>query len=78
MPSYWESTNNVVEEQLLPEITDNGQIVRIAYRSILGREPDPVGFDNWITQMARGMTHNNLFSYFLFCPEFKQKWGGKP
>jgi len=44
--------------------------LRFCYRLFLRRNPDPIGFGAYRDQIARGVTVQELVSYFVGCPEW--------
>lgn len=53
-------------------LTDT-QFVELVYRNVLGRDPDPDGFDYWVGQLRRGMGRGSLMVNFSESAEFKAK-----
>ena len=49
---------------------DDTSFLLILFRVILGREPDPFGFDDWIIALERGYTRNQVTDGFLKSAEF--------
>ena len=49
---------------------DDTLFVTTAYRSILNREPDPIGLESWIDALAKGKTRSNVLNGFLKSTEF--------
>jgi glycosyltransferase involved in cell wall biosynthesis len=43
----------------------NDQYILLLYRVILGREPDPDGFNNWMTGLAKGTSKEDVEKFFL-------------
>jgi hypothetical protein len=52
----------------------NGDFIRNAYRGILGREPDPQGYQHYLTQLREGkMTKAQILGRLRYSPEGKVK-----
>lgn len=62
------------ENSLFPNL-DNREYVRLVYRSILGREPDIGGWDNWEEWLNRGATRAWVAWKQLDSTEFRERWG---
>ncbi|MFI4980532.1 MAG: DUF4214 domain-containing protein [Nevskiales bacterium] len=55
----------------MPEITATPDDVRAAYRLVLGRDPDPEGFADYLALLQKTpLTTRQLFARFLISPEF--------
>lgn len=48
----------------------NEEFVTRLYNVCLGRDPDPNGFNNWLTEIGRGATREFVFAGFVNSPEF--------
>ena len=44
--------------------------VALAYRNVLGREPELEGFHYWISQLDRGLSRGDMILYVSLAPEF--------
>ncbi|HEY5309726.1 MAG TPA: DUF4214 domain-containing protein, partial [Casimicrobiaceae bacterium] len=55
---------------------DNTGFVTDLYVTFFGRLPDAGGQAYWLSQLAAGMTRNNLMASFLFSPEFTATMNG--
>lgn len=51
-----------------------GQIVNNLYNQLLGRQPDPGGFNSWVQQVEFGNI-DGVVDGFVSSPEFRQRWG---
>ena len=49
---------------------DNGEYVNMLYRTILGRESEPVGYTGWKNALDYTNTRERVLNGFLFSPEF--------
>jgi hypothetical protein len=50
---------------------DTGELVRLVYSNVLGRDPDPAGFDYWTSQLGSGaIGRGNLMTQFSESAEF--------
>jgi SAM-dependent methyltransferase len=56
---------------------EDSEFVRACYRAILGREPDPLGFQHQLEKLQRGFTIDVMMSSFLNSPEFMDKFRKK-
>jgi len=55
---------------LYGELTD-AQYVTLVYQNVLGRDPDPAGFDNWLGQLQSGdLTRAEMMMGFILSPEY--------
>jgi FkbM family methyltransferase len=62
----------------MPELIATPQDVTAAYRLVLGRDPDPAGFDNYLKTLAQGApTTRRLLAMFLHSTEFSSKEAGE-
>jgi 2-polyprenyl-3-methyl-5-hydroxy-6-metoxy-1,4-benzoquinol methylase len=52
----------------------NDQIINALYASILGREPDVAGFENYTSQLRAGATLQDLITELVGSEEFKKKY----
>ena len=59
------SSNEITERNL-----SNEEIVRLAYRTMLDREPDSSGQENWVGCLDAGMTKNYVLKGFVGSQEF--------
>ena len=58
----------------MPEITATLDDVKAAYRMVLGRDPDPAGFADYVTLLQKTpITTRQLLARFLNSPEFLAK-----
>jgi hypothetical protein len=48
---------------------DNAGFVDLLYDNVLGRDPDPAGFQNWLNAMANGMNRSEVVLAFSEAPE---------
>lgn len=48
-------------------------MIQSAYQNILGRRPDPSGFQSYMTEMNRGLTGQGLVSALTTSPEFQRQ-----
>ena len=53
-----------------------GTLIRRSYRDYLGREPDPLGLQNWLAAMGRGLTIQEMEAGFVTSPEYYAQAGG--
>ncbi|MCR8548020.1 DUF4214 domain-containing protein [Salipiger sp. P9] len=65
-------SEGAVVEILSTQINGWADEVFGAYRGLLGRDPDPRGFDNWYDRMAQGGDLGDLAQKFLRSPEFQK------
>ena len=63
----------VFSKELEPIISPAGpeEFITFLYKNVLDREPDPDGFNNWLTHMQNGMTKEEVLSHFVDSDEFK-------
>jgi len=62
----------------MPELNATPEDVAAAYRLVLGRDPDPSGFDNYLkTLAAGGVTTRQLLTMFLNSTEYLNKQIGE-
>jgi len=55
----------------MPEITATPDDVRAAYRLVLGRDPDPAGFADYVALIQKTpLTTRQVLARFLNSPEF--------
>jgi len=55
---------------------DNPQFVRLVYVNVLGREPDPDGYNYWAQQLTYGgMRRGTMMVGFSESPEFRSRSG---
>jgi uncharacterized protein (DUF1501 family) len=52
---------------------DDQQFVTMAYRNVLGREPDPAGLAHWVGTLARGVSRGRVMLGFSDSAEFVRK-----
>ncbi len=52
-----------------PSLSDE-DFVAVAYRNVLGREPELEGFHYWLTQLDRGLSRGDMILYVSLAPEF--------
>ena len=52
-----------------PSLSDE-DFVAVAYRNVLGREPELEGFHYWVNQMDRGLSRGDMILYVSLAPEF--------
>jgi Ca2+-binding RTX toxin-like protein len=57
-----------------PLLTAHGQVYRL-YLAALDREPDEVGFANWVTALANGTTLAGITTGFVNSTEFQARYG---
>lgn len=50
----------------------NEEYLTLAYRTLLGREPDAAGLADWTQRMKYGATKDNIFAGFVLSQEFSQ------
>jgi hypothetical protein len=62
----------VFSKELEPIISPAGpeEFINFLYNNVLNREPDPDGFNNWLTLMQSGMTKEEVLSHFVDSDEF--------
>lgn len=48
---------------------DNGQFVTLLYNNVLGRDPDPAGYNAWLNALNTGFSRVSLVSAFTDSPE---------
>lgn len=53
----------------------NGDFVRLVYRNVMGREPDGVGLQYWVSQLDQGLNRGHLMIGFSESAEFRQRSG---
>lgn len=49
----------------MPQDKENSAWVKALYNTILLCEPDPDGFKNWMTQLERGISREQIYQYFI-------------
>lgn len=54
---------------------DNPNFVRRVYLNVLGREPDPEGYDYWAGELNAGMRRGTMMVGFSESPEFRSRSG---
>lgn len=54
---------------------DNAGFVRLLYQNVLGRQPDPAGFDDWVGQLDAGTSREQVVLGFSESAELKRKTG---
>lgn len=64
-----DSWEKLPEFKLIPPYTidknlPNEQFVTLCYKAILMREPDPQGFNHWMSSLAKGMAKEDVENYF--------------
>ncbi len=65
------STNGFFHSQeFLNKNLDNTEFVSVAYRTFLGREPEPEGHAYWINQLQSGKSRDEVLAGFANSPEF--------
>jgi hypothetical protein len=52
-----------------------GGVVSSLYSDLLGRTPDPEGFNYWNAQLAAGMSQDTVRQWMMNSPEYKQRNG---
>ncbi len=52
---------------------DNRSFVMMAYRNVLGREPDPAGLAHWVDVLHRGTSRGAVMQGFSDSPEFVRR-----
>ncbi|WP_165249585.1 DUF4214 domain-containing protein, partial [Adlercreutzia sp. ZJ141] len=70
-----------VSEEFINRGLSDDEAVEIAYLTMLGREPDATGLDNWTSQMEKGCSISYVVDGFAQSPEFKElcaEWGVTP
>ncbi len=55
-----------------PAALSNGDFVTAVYHNLLGRDPDPGGFDFWSRQLAGGFPRHRVVATFLGSNEYQQ------
>lgn len=62
----------VFSKELEPVISPAGpeEFINFLYNNVLNREPDPDGFNNWLTLMQSGMTKQEVLLHFVDSDEF--------
>jgi len=48
------------------------EYVTLLYKSILGREPDSKGMEDWVAQLKNGVSRNTIFKGFANSVEFSE------
>ena len=51
------------------EVTDE-EFLAILYRALMNRQPDPGGFDGWLSQLKQGMSRADVIDRFTASEEF--------
>jgi uncharacterized protein YkwD len=54
-------------------LLDDGGFLRLVYGNVLGRDPDPGGYDYWIRKMVDGMGRGSVMANFAESAEFRAK-----
>ena len=49
---------------------DDTEFVTVAYKTILDREPDELGLENWVDNLSSGYTRDDVLQGFLYSQEF--------
>lgn len=65
--------NFVFSEELKPTISAASpeEFITFLYKNVLGRNPDPDGYNNWISLMQNGMSKEDILLHFIDSDEFK-------
>ncbi len=59
-------------QEFLNKNTSNQEFVAILYRTFLGREYDQAGFNDWVSQLNRGVSRDQVMRGFAYSPEFTE------
>jgi hypothetical protein len=51
------------------------EFVRLVYVNVMGREPDPAGYEFWATRLSEGMRRGTMMVGFSESPEFRSRTG---
>jgi len=64
----------VFSKELEPVVSPAGpeEYITFLYKNVLNREPDPDGFNNWLTHMQNGMTKEEVLLHFVDSEEFNK------
>ena len=54
-------------------ITGNANLVTATYRALLGRVPDPAGFNYWLNELNTWMSFEGMISSFIQSKEFQNR-----
>jgi hypothetical protein len=57
-------------QEFLNKNTSNNEFINIAYKTLLGRDADVSGLDNWISHLANGMGRADMLDGFIYSQEF--------
>ena len=53
----------------------DSQFLTLLYQNALGRQPDPSGFQFWLTQLGGGVARDAVVADFISTSEFQQRYG---
>jgi len=57
-------------QEFINQNTSNNEFVNIAYKTLLGRDADRAGLDNWESHLANGMSRSDMLDGFIYSQEF--------
>ena len=63
----------IFSQELKDYHLDNGGYVDMMYYTLMGRDPDDAGFEDWEEQLDYTRTREHVFNGFLFSQEFQQQ-----
>jgi hypothetical protein len=71
-----EVLRNIVESQVVQDKFFNRAFVTMQYFGYLRRDPDTIGFQNWVDALSAdpSNTRHMIFG-FLFSTEYRQRFG---
>jgi hypothetical protein len=61
----------IMNEEFANRNTSNEEFVAILYRSLLGREPDANGYNNWVNHLSSGGSRQEVLDGFIYSTEFE-------
>ena len=67
---YTATTGFFHSPEFVNKKTSDEQYVTILYRTFLGREPEPAGFNGWVTRLKTGMSRDEVMMGFANSKEF--------
>ena len=64
------ATGFFFSQEFIDQNTSNNEFVTIAYKTLLGRDADVNGLDNWVSHLANGMSRPDMLDGFIYSQEF--------
>lgn len=52
-------------------ITSPEEFITFLYKNVLDRDPDPDGYNNWVSLIQSGMSKEDILLHFIDSDEFK-------